>query len=80
MDSDHHTIWDEEGKIINSPEEILIEDNVWVGCRGLILKGLRVPSNSVIGANTVVNKNLQDTNSLYAGIPVKMIRKNISWG
>jgi acetyltransferase-like isoleucine patch superfamily enzyme len=78
MDSDHHTIWDEHGNIINYPEEILIEDNVWIGCRALILKGSKIPSKSVIAANTVVNKKLEDCNSLYADIPVKMMRNNIN--
>lgn len=80
MDSDHHTIWDEKGNVVNHPEEIFIEDNVWVGCRALILKGSRIPSNSVIAANTVVNKNLEDPKSLYAGIPARIIKKNITWG
>ncbi|MEO8533826.1 MAG: acyltransferase [Flavobacterium sp.] len=79
MDSDLHTIMDEGGKIINDPEEILVEDNVWIGCRALVLKGARIPSGSVIAANTVVNKNLKSTNSLYAGIPARMIREKISW-
>lgn len=79
MDSDHHNIKDETGKVINAPEEIVIGDKVWIGCRALILKGSKIPSNSVIGASTVVNKTLDEGNSIYAGIPAKMIKKNISW-
>lgn len=79
MDSDHHIIKDHKGEIINHTEEIIIEDNVWIGCRTLILKGSKIPSKSVIAANTVVNKKQEDINCLYAGIPVRMLRKNITW-
>lgn len=80
MDSDHHMIWDEEKNIINHPKEIVIEDNVWIGCRASILKGSRIPSNSVIAANAVVSKNLQDPNAVYAGNPARKIKENITWG
>lgn len=79
MDSDHHIIKDHKGEIINHPEEIIIEDNVWIGCRSLLLKGSRIASNSIIGANTVVNKKLEDHNCINAGIPSKLIKRNIFW-
>jgi acetyltransferase-like isoleucine patch superfamily enzyme len=80
MDSDHHIIWDQEKNIINHPKEIVIEDNVWIGCRASILKGSGIPSNSVIAANAVVAKNLQDPNAVYAGNPARKIKENITWG
>ncbi|RUT70384.1 acyltransferase [Flavobacterium cupreum] len=80
MDSDHHTIWNEKGSVVNPPEEIVIEDNVWVGCRGLILKGSQIPSNSVIAANSVVTKKLEEPNAVYAGNPARKIKENVTWG
>lgn len=52
--SDGHTITDNmSGKILNFPKMITINDHVWIGMHTRILKGSIVPSNSVIGANSV---------------------------
>lgn len=79
MDTDFHTIRDEFGRISNSSMPIHIGDNVWIGCRSLILKGARVPDNCIIGANTHLHKPLEKSDSLYAGNPVKLIKERISW-
>ncbi|WP_321330197.1 hypothetical protein [uncultured Ilyobacter sp.] len=39
MDTDHHHIYNSEGVKINEDREILIGDNVWIGCRNIVLKG-----------------------------------------
>lgn len=79
MDTDSHKLKDESGKIINKPTPIIIGDNIWIGCRCLILKGTIIPSNCVIGANSIVNKPLEKRNCLYVGSPCKMVKENISW-
>lgn len=79
MDSDFHKIYDAEGKWINKPAQILIKNKVWIGCRNLILKGSTIESNSIIGANSVINKKLIEPNSIYAGNPTKLIKKNVKW-
>ena len=79
MDSDLHKIKGGNGEIINHPQAIVVGDKVWIGCRSTILKGSKVPDNSVIGAGTVVGKDLQSPNSLYAGIPARHIRGDIDW-
>jgi acetyltransferase-like isoleucine patch superfamily enzyme len=37
---------------------IVIEDDVWIGCRALILKGVHLGRGSVIGAGAIVTKNV----------------------
>lgn len=32
MDSDFHKIFDENGLEINAPQEVVIGDNIWIGC------------------------------------------------
>lgn len=54
---------------------VIIEDNVFVGTGSIILKGVRVGANSVIGAGSVVTKDVPP-NSIVAGNPAKFI-KNI---
>ena len=80
MDSDFHKIFDENGLEINAPQEVVIGDNVWIGCRCLILKGAKIPSGSIIAASSVVNaKELHGQNTIFGGQPVKELRKNVRW-
>jgi len=54
MDSDHHQILNDDGATINHPREVIIGENVWVGAKSTILKGTKIESGSVIGANSLV--------------------------
>tara|TARA_B110000046_G_C12998062_1_gene400943 strand:- start:1672 stop:2235 length:564 start_codon:yes stop_codon:yes gene_type:complete len=54
---------------------VVIESNVWVGAKATILKGVIVGRNSVVGAHSLVNKNI-DSCTLVAGIPAKEIKTN----
>lgn len=78
MDSDFHDIY-KDGKIINSPQRIHIADKVWIGCRNLVLKGAHIRENSVIGANSLVNNDLQTANAAYVGTPARVVNEGISW-
>lgn len=53
---------------------VTIEDNVWIGGSVIILPGVTIGKNSVIGAGSVVNKSIPP-NSLAVGNPCKIIRK-----
>lgn len=52
---------------------ISIGSNVWVGTNALILPGVTVGDNAVIGAGAVVTKDV-DKNSVVAGVPAKIIK------
>lgn len=79
MDTDFHKIKDELGSIINEPQPITIGNDVWVGCRCLILKGTDIPNGCVIGAGSLVNKLLKNEHSVYVGNPIKCSKENILW-
>lgn len=53
---------------------IEIRSNVWVGAGALILNGVRVGSRSVIGAGSVVTRDIPE-NVFAAGNPCRVIRK-----
>ncbi|OJV15886.1 MAG: hypothetical protein BGO21_30395 [Dyadobacter sp. 50-39] len=79
MDTDFHKIKNDFGIQINSPKPVLVGNNVWIGCRCLVLKGAQIPSNSIVGANSLVSKVLDKQNALYAGNPCKLIKENVNW-
>lgn len=54
--------------------EVTIGDNVWIGGNTVILPGVHIGSNTVIGAGSVVTKDIPDW-SLAAGNPCRVIRK-----
>ena len=53
---------------------VVIEDYVWIASNVTILPGVRIGAHSVIGAGSVVTKDVEP-NSLYYGNPAKLIRK-----
>ncbi|MGY6773035.1 sugar O-acetyltransferase [Gallibacterium sp. ZY190522] len=53
---------------------IIIKDNVWIGGNCVILGGVTIGENSVIGAGSVVTKSIP-ANSLAFGNPCRVIRE-----
>lgn len=70
-----HSINVFENRQDSSPIEI--GDYCFVGTNVVILGGAKLPSYSVLGAKSLLNKPLTDEWSLYAGVPAKFI-KNIN--
>lgn len=78
--SDHHSIYSiSNGKRINHPKPITIEDHVWIGKNVTILKGSYIGSGSIVGINSVVTKEFKRKNVIIAGNPAKIVKKNIRW-
>lgn len=53
---------------------VVIEDNVWLGAGVTILNGVEIGRDSIIGAGSVVTKNIPE-HSIAVGVPAKVIRK-----
>lgn len=79
MDSDYHDIYDFNHKKINENAEIEIGDNVWIGCRNMILKGTKIGNNIIIGSNSTITGKFTRENSIVAGNPAKIIKENVYW-
>jgi acetyltransferase-like isoleucine patch superfamily enzyme len=54
-------------------EEIVIEENVWIGADSYICKGVRIGKNAVVGAKSVVTKSIP-ANCIAAGVPAKVVK------
>jgi acetyltransferase-like isoleucine patch superfamily enzyme len=77
LDTDEHIIL-ENNTQINPFEKTIIGNNVWIGLKTTILKGSIIEDNCIIGAASLV-KGLCKSNNLYAGVPCKLVRENITW-
>jgi len=51
-----------------------IGDNVYIAPGVKIFGDVKVPNNTAIGANSVVNKSFTEENMLIAGVPAKIIK------
>lgn len=73
-DFDWHSMNPNERKHgIPESRPVIISDNVFIGYSSTILKGVTIGENSIIGANSVVTKNIP-SNVIAAGNPCKVIR------
>lgn len=81
MDTDFHFIYDKNDArdSLSCEKEVIIGDNVWVGCRCTILKGVIVCDNSVVAACSVVNKPVTEKSVLLAGNPAVIKKRGILW-
>ena len=68
MDSDLHAIPGQELEC----KPIIIEDNVWIGCRCIILKGVRIGTGAVIAAGAVVTKDVPP-HTIVGGVPARIL-------
>ena len=57
----------------SEPRPVVIGDDVWIGARVIILPGVHVGNGSVIGAGSVVTKDVEP-GSIVGGNPAKLIR------
>ncbi len=80
MDTDFHPTVKADTKEINYDltNPIYLGNNTWVGTRCLILKGTKVPHNTIIGAGSLLNKTYEiEENTLLAGNPATPKKNNI---
>ena len=61
------------GKNITYPAPIVLKKNVWVGSNATILSGVTIGENAIVGAGSVVTKDVPD-NAIVGGVPAKVIK------
>ncbi len=52
---------------------VVIEDDVWIGTRAIILAGARIGEGAVIAAGAVVNSDVPPY-AIAAGVPARVLR------
>ena len=57
-------------------QPVLIEDDVWIGARAIILPGLRIGKGAIVGAGSVVTKDVPPY-AICVGNPARVIKSRI---
>ena len=76
---DAHPIFDvNSGKRVNVSRDITIGNHVWLAKRAVVLGGSEIGDGSVIGFGAVL-KGTVPNNCVAAGVPAKVVRRDIAW-
>lgn len=76
---DSHSITNDKNERINSAEDIIIGDHVWLSQKIIVLKGANIGKDSVVGTGSVVTGKIFKDNSIIAGNPARIIKSDINW-
>lgn len=76
---DSHSILDMNGNRTNPSRDIRIGNHVWIGHRVLIGKGVQIGDDNIIGTGAVVTKSIQESNTVIAGVPAKVVKTDVNW-
>jgi acetyltransferase-like isoleucine patch superfamily enzyme len=69
MDTDQHSVDGDNMQV----KPVCIEDRVWLGSRAMVLKGVSIGHDSVIGAGAIVTKSVPPF-SVVVGPAARVIR------
>ena len=64
---DSHSVTDLEGNRINQAKDVIM------------VKGVQISDNSIIGTGAVVTREFDKPNVCIAGNPAKIVKENVSW-
>lgn len=75
-DDDYHSVeidrWNPAARVKSFP--ITVGENVWIGSRSVVLKGVSIGDNSVVGLGTVVRKSVPG-NCIVIGNPQQIVKQ-----
>lgn len=71
MDRNYHGIGEHPEKV----RPVTIGNNVWIGCRAIILPGVALGDHTIVAAGAVVTKSFE-SNTIIGGNPARIIGYN----
>jgi len=72
LDSDFHGLRPSERNTVGKTAPVTIGDNVWLGVSVTVLKGVRIGNDAVVGAQTVIAKDVP-AGAIAVGNPMRII-------
>lgn len=73
LDNDFHRLEPSRRQELPPSRPVVLEKNVWLGARVIVLAGVTIGENTVVAAGSVVSRNLPP-NVLAGGMPARVIR------
>jgi acetyltransferase-like isoleucine patch superfamily enzyme len=73
MDNDFHELDPERRDEMPASAPIILEENVWIGVRAIVLRGVTIGAGSVVAAGSVVVRDVPPR-TLVGGVPARPIR------
>jgi maltose O-acetyltransferase len=61
---------------VKEVKRTIIEDDVWLGLRVVVMPGVTISQGSIIAAGAVVTKDTEPF-GIYGGVPAKLIKKRM---
>lgn len=76
LDHDHQYLMEEAQLRLDGyvTAPVQIGNNIWIGDKCTILKGVSIGDNVVVGANTLVHKDVP-SNCVIGGVPFKILKR-----
>lgn len=72
IDNNFHDLYDRTR--MPAPQPVIIEDDVWLGTRAIVLPGVHIGRGAVVGAGSVVTDDVPAW-SVVAGNPARVVRQ-----
>ncbi len=73
MDNNYHCIEPERRDEMPVSQPIVLEENVWLGSRVIVLPGVTIGAHSVVGAGSVVSRSIPPR-TVAVGQPARVVR------
>lgn len=62
----------DQGEVTKAPT--VIEDDVWIGARAVVMPGVRIATGAIVGAGAVVTRDV-DAYTVVGGVPARRLRE-----
>lgn len=79
IDGDGHDILNRSGEKLNKSQPINIGRHVWISSEVVCLKGTEIADDSVIGFRTAATSRYIEPNSIIAGVPARLVKRDMNW-
>ena len=79
MDTDEHPLYNKENERINPDKPIVVGSHVWIGCKCVLLKGAKIPNDTVLAAGTLLKSAFTGEQQVIGGNPPSILKRDVHW-
>ncbi len=77
--TDYHVMYNTQHLPTNSPCDVHIGKHCWIGLRAILLKGVVLQENTIVGACSTVTHSVDKSNVVIAGNPARIVKNDVFW-